>query len=94
MASRKRNTAPTEELVEEVEKAAEEAEPEREPEPVVVQQPVVSQAPKRRVRGLSLAQYAAQRQVKRHHLGGMRAFIKNPDRVRTLEEWDKVFRDY
>lgn len=48
-------------------------------------------APARRV---SFDQWAAKRAIKESHRRGMRAFIKTPDRVRTIAEWDEAFKAY
>lgn len=47
-----------------------------------------------RPRGITLEQYASQKGIKPQHLGGMRAFISNPSRLRTLEGWESVFSNY
>jgi hypothetical protein len=39
-------------------------------------------------------QWAARRGVKNHHRGGLRAFIKNSKKPRTLEDWDLGFKGY
>lgn len=54
-------------------------------EPVVVVRP-----PKM----YSFEQWAARRGVPKHHCRGMRAFVKNPNRTRTLEMWDECFVGY
>lgn len=46
------------------------------------------------VKRFSFEQWAARRGVKEHHRGGLRAFVKNPNKYRTLEEWDKCFVGY
>lgn len=45
-------------------------------------------------RRYSFEQWASRRGVKAHHRGGLRAFIKNPDKPRTLEDWDACFKGY
>lgn len=57
------------------------------PAPVAVK---VAQPTKR----YSFDQWAARRGVPKRHRGGLRAFVKNPNRVRTLEDWDKCFENY
>lgn len=46
------------------------------------------------VRRVSFVQWAASRRIPRHHHRGMLAFVKKPNRKRSLAEWDLVFRDY
>lgn len=48
----------------------------------------------RKPRGLSFTQWASLRGFKQQHLGGMRAFLKNPAQLRSAEDWDKVFETY
>lgn len=38
--------------------------------------------------------YARRKLIKKTHIPGMRAFTKNPNVPRTLEEWDKFFESY
>jgi len=45
-------------------------------------------------RRYSFEQWASRRGVKAHHRGGLRAFIKNPDKPRPLEDWDACFKGY
>lgn len=45
-------------------------------------------------RKVSFDQWAARRGVKTEHKRGMRAFVKNPDRVRTMADWDDAFKAY
>lgn len=46
------------------------------------------------VKRYSFDQWASRRAVKERHRGGLRAFVKNPGKHRTLEEWDKCFVGY
>jgi hypothetical protein len=39
-------------------------------------------------------QWAKRRGVPKHHKGGLRAYVQHVHKPRTLEEWDKCFRDY
>jgi hypothetical protein len=40
-------------------------------------------------------QWAAQKvTVKEHHKSGLKSFCKNPNKLRTMNEWDKVFESY
>jgi len=52
---------------------------------------VAPAAPARRV---SFEQWAAKRNIKDSHKRGMRAYVKTPDRVRTMAEWDEAFKAY
>ncbi len=45
-------------------------------------------------RRYTFTQWAVRRGVKTRHQPGMRAFIKNPNKPRTIEEWDKLFVTY
>lgn len=56
--------------------------------------PVAAPTAQVRPRGITLEQYASQKGIKPQHLGGMRAFISNPSRLRTLEGWESVFSNY
>jgi len=51
-------------------------------------------APAKPSRRYSFEQWASRSGVKAHHRGGLRAFIKNPDKPRTLEDWDACFKGY
>jgi hypothetical protein len=42
----------------------------------------------------SFDQWATRRGVPTHHRGGMRAFVKQPDKQRTLEQWDECLKGY
>lgn len=42
----------------------------------------------------SFTQWAVRRAVKTRHQPGMRAFVQNPSKSRTLEEWDSLFETY
>ncbi len=42
----------------------------------------------------SFEQWASRRGVKEHHRGGLRAFITNSKKHRTLAEWDACFKGY
>lgn len=48
----------------------------------------------RKAKLVSFDVWAKKRNVKEHHKGGMRAFVKNPNQPRTEEVWDKLFTDY
>jgi len=42
----------------------------------------------------SFEQWVTRRDIPIHHRRGLRAFIKNPDRHRSLEAWDALFVNY
>ena len=45
-------------------------------------------------RRYSFTQWAVRRGKKPQHQPGMKAYVKNPDKPRTIEEWDKLFLTY
>jgi len=51
-------------------------------------------APAPFVKRYSFEQWASRRGVKNHHRGGLRAFITNSKKSRTLAEWDACFTGY
>lgn len=51
-------------------------------------------APAPFVKRYSFDQWASRRGVKNHHRGGLRAFITNSKKSRTLAEWDACFTGY
>lgn len=53
-------------------------------------------APRRpaRKRTYTFEQWAQRRGVPSHHKGGLRAYVPNVNKSRTLEEWDACFKDY
>lgn len=38
--------------------------------------------------------YCKIRNILPHHTFGMRAFVKNPDKPRTVTNWDEIFKSY
>jgi len=62
--------------------------------PKAAKKEVVKAAPVKPARRYSFEQWASRRGVKAHHRGGLRAFTKNPDKPRTLEDWDACFKGY
>ena len=46
------------------------------------------------VKRYTFEQWAARRGVKNHHRGGLRAFIKNSTKPRSLADWDSGFKGY
>lgn len=42
----------------------------------------------------SFTQWAARNGVPAHHRGGLRAFVNNVSKHRTLSDWDKCFEGY
>ena len=91
MASKKNNekSAPSE--LEEVQE--EDFIEEVAPEPVAAA-PVAVAAPVAKPRVMSFTQWASLRGFRPQHLGGMRAFLKNPSQLRSVDSWDKVFETY
>lgn len=55
---------------------------------------IVLPVPAAPVKRFTFEQYAVQKGVKEHHKSGMRAFCKNPDKLRTIEDWNKAFENY
>lgn len=47
-----------------------------------------------RKRTYTFEQWAKRRGIVSHHRGGMRAYVRDVRRSRTLEEWDDCFKDY
>ena len=72
------------------------------PEPMKVSEekvqpkPVSKVRPKkaRPARKFSFEQWAKRKGVKAHWMAGLRAYCSNPHKARTLEEWEKCFKDY
>ncbi len=63
------------------------------PEPVLVA--VVVKAPvAERVRTLSFHQWASRKGIKKQHMSGIMAFIKDYSRDRSMEDWDKAVNGY
>lgn len=42
----------------------------------------------------SFTQYVRIRNIRRTHIAGMRAFVPNPNKRKTLEDWDSLFNNY
>jgi hypothetical protein len=61
-------------------------------EPPVVAAPLA--APRKKVRLFTFEQWASRRNVAKHHLGGMKAFVADSQKPRTLEDWDAAFDAY
>ncbi len=47
-----------------------------------------------RARVYTFEQWARRRGVKQHHKGGLRAYVPDVGRSRSLEEWDDCYKDY
>lgn len=68
--------------------------------PVVVEpptpvEPVEVKAPVRVRRNvITFTQWAKSKGVRPRHFAGMQAFLTNPDRSLTSEEWDEIFSKY
>lgn len=56
-----------------------------------VEKPLPSPRPEKK---FTFEQWAAARRIKNSHHGGMKAFVKNAKRLRTLAEWDQCFVGY
>jgi len=61
--------------------------PKEEPTPAPVKK-------KFRGRKYTFEQWAKRRGVLAHHKGGLRAYVANVNKPRTLEDWDECFKDY
>jgi hypothetical protein len=48
----------------------------------------------RRARVYTFEQWARRRGVKQHHKRGLRAYVPDVERSRSLEEWTDCFKDY
>lgn len=60
---------------------------------VELPKPVVEVKPE--PRRISIEQYAARKEhIRPQHIGGLRAFVTNPDKFRSEEEWDSLFKNY
>jgi hypothetical protein len=46
------------------------------------------------VKRFTFEQWAAQAGVKDQHKSGLRAFCKNTDKLRTIEDWYIIFENY
>lgn len=75
-----------------VEAKVEETEVEETTAPAPVKK--VAAAPKKKAKRYSFDKWAARRGVKKHHKAGLMAFVKNVNKLRTLEEWDECFKGY
>ena len=48
-----------------------------------------------KVKKLTFEQYVARRNhIRSHHVAGLKAFVKNVEKLRTEAEWDSVFSSY
>lgn len=45
-------------------------------------------------RRISFDQWAARSNIPAHNRRGRRAFVKNPDALRTLAEWNTLFKNF
>ncbi len=65
--------------------------PKRAPKaPVVVTPRPVTKDEKK----FTFERWAARKGIPSHHRAGMRAFVSNPDKMRSQEEWDSCFLTY
>lgn len=91
MASSKKNNDKEPEVFDVEEPVEPKVEPKAKEVAITTSQPkAVSKKP----RGLTFTQWASLRGFRPQHLGGMRAFLKNPSQLRSAEDWDKVFETY
>jgi hypothetical protein len=63
------------------------------PEEIEVKEEVIP-VPAAPVKRFTFEQWAVQKGLKEHHKAGMKAFCKNPNKLRTVEDWDKAFEGY
>lgn len=56
--------------------------------------PKKAAAPKKKAKRYSFEKWAARNGVKPHHKAGLKAFVKNINKLRTLAEWDECFKGY
>lgn len=57
--------------------------------------PAVVAPVKKPVRKITFEQFVArQKHIKKHHVAGLRAFVSNPDKLRSEEEWKTLFSNY
>ena len=82
MAPRKKTVESSEELVEEEASEVQELIPVRAVQP----RPVVKK--------VSFVQWASFRDVPIRHRPGLKAFVKFPQKKRSIEEWDNCFKNY
>lgn len=80
-------TEPVEETVEEAPKKARRTKKAKKSSPIPV--PITI-----KVKRYSFEKWAARRGVKSHHRPGLKAYVKNVNKLRTLEEWDECFKGY
>jgi len=59
--------------------------------PVVSPKPA---APRPQVKRISFIQYAALKDIPERRRPGLLAFIKYPQKKRSIEEWDSCFKNY
>lgn len=51
-------------------------------------------SPSKFVKKYTFDQWASRRDIPKHHRGGMKAYMKDSYRMRTLEEWDSALVGY
>lgn len=61
-------------------------------------EPVAKEAPRPRpvpkVKRISFQQYCVLKEIPERHRPGLKAFVKFPQKKRSIEEWDKCFKNY
>ena len=50
--------------------------------------------PSPRVKRISFSQYAVIKRIANRHRPGLTAFVKYPQKKRSIEEWDECFKNY
>ena len=56
--------------------------------------PVPVPVPKPKVKKVTFTQYAVLKNIPERHRPGLKAFVKFPQKKRSIEEWEKCFKDY
>jgi hypothetical protein len=63
--------------------------------PEAVEQVLAAELPAKPEKKITFAQFVARNaSIKKHHASGLRAFVKNPDKLRTEKEWQRVLQNY
>ena len=50
--------------------------------------------PRPKIKRITFHQYAVLRDIPERHRSGLMAFVKFPQKKRSIEEWDSCFKDY
>jgi hypothetical protein len=63
--------------------------------PEAVDQVIAAELPAKPEKKITFEQFVARNaSIKKHHAAGLRAFVKNPDKLRTEKEWQRVLNNY